>query len=83
MRYTVVDLPLAQAQLANLWMQAANRQAVADAADRIGAALRDDPETKVRPLRKFYVREDPPLACLVDFDPGDCMVQIISWRRTT
>jgi hypothetical protein len=39
MIYTVVWLPTAEAELARLWNTAADRNAVASAADRIDAAL--------------------------------------------
>jgi hypothetical protein len=46
MRYTVVWKPAAEAMLARIWNQAADRQAVATAADTIDASLRQDPEEK-------------------------------------
>jgi hypothetical protein len=43
MRWTVVYLPDAEAQLADLWTRASDRQAVTDASDRLDRLLRDDP----------------------------------------
>jgi hypothetical protein len=42
MRYTVVWTKMADGHLANLWIQASDRQAVADAGNRIDVALRED-----------------------------------------
>jgi hypothetical protein len=83
MRYTVVYLPAAKAQLANLWSRAVDRQAVADASDRIDLALRDDPDSKATPFRQFHVYVDHPLAVLVHIDPGDRMVRVVQVRRTS
>ena len=44
MKYTVVSTPLADLQLAEIWLQALDRQQVADASDEIHAMLRKDPE---------------------------------------
>jgi hypothetical protein len=71
MKYTVLWRPLAEEQLAELWMNARDREEVAQAADRIDAKLKSDPmadsESRtgnrrimfVEPLVAFYdVRED-------------------------
>lgn len=42
MIYTVVWVPSAITNLARLWIQAADQQAVSDSADRIDAELRVD-----------------------------------------
>ena len=81
MRYNVVYLPVAEDQLADLWIRAADRQAVSDASDRIDLALRDNPDTKGKSLRPFRVFEAPPLSVLYHVDPGDLMVRIIQVRR--
>jgi hypothetical protein len=81
MKYTVVWMPAAEAQLANLWLRATDRQAVADAADRLDNALRNDPEKKGRQHGLFFVRDDAPLAVLYHVDPGDRMVRVIQVKR--
>jgi hypothetical protein len=83
MRYTVVWLPPAEAALINLWLRASDQQAVADASNRLDAALANDPQTKGKPMRRFFVREDAPLAVLYHVDSGDCMVRVIAVRRTS
>ncbi len=81
MKYTVVWVPAADDALARLWLQAADRQTVSDAADRLEVALGNDPDRKVTPLGKLFVYEDFPLAVLCIIDPGDCMVRIVSVKR--
>jgi hypothetical protein len=78
MRYTVVWTPRARGHLANLWIHAADRQAVADAADRIDVALRDDPEKKGMPFGHFFTYQDHPLAALFEVIPGDRMVRVLT-----
>ena len=46
MRYTVVWTPAARDQLAELWLQAADRATVTQATHQIDQTLRDDPDTK-------------------------------------
>ena len=43
MKFTVIWKTTAEAQLAELWMTAANREAIREAADEIETALRKDP----------------------------------------
>jgi hypothetical protein len=81
MRYTVVWLRAAKAMLANLWIHATDQQAVADASDRLDVVLRDDPDTKGRPLGKFLVRDEAPLSVLYHVEPGDRMVRVVAVRR--
>jgi hypothetical protein len=82
MRYTVAWTKMADGHLANLWIQATNRQAVADAGNRIDVALRDDPDSKARPFGKFFIYEDQPLAVLLEIDPGDRMVRVLSVKMS-
>ena len=82
MRYTVVWTRMATNHLANLWMAAPDRQAVTDAADRLEVALRKDPISNATSLGRFYVRTDDPIAVLFEFLPDDCMVRVLSVRRT-
>jgi hypothetical protein len=81
MKYTVVWQPAALGALANLWLQAPDQQAVADASDRLDAVLATDPETKGKPWGKFFIREDAPLAVMYHVDPGDRMVRVMAVKR--
>ena len=77
MTFTVVWRPEAERALASIWNDAADRQAVTDAADAIDALLRTDPlevgESRVvntriltvSPLSAYYdVREDDRLVAV-------------------
>ncbi len=81
MKYTVVWLSGALGSLANLWMKAADQQKVAEASDRLDAALLEDPDKKGVPFGKFFVREDAPLSIMYDVDPGDRMVRVMAVKR--
>jgi hypothetical protein len=82
MRYTVVVEKPAENQLARIWTGAPDRQAVADAFDRIERELANDAHKKGVPLGVFRKYIDDPLAVLYHVDPGDCMVRVIQVRRT-
>jgi hypothetical protein len=81
MRYTVTWEPTAERQLANLWVHALDRQAVADASDRIESALKVDAQRKGRRVGRFRAYGVDPLEMLFFVNPGDCMVRIIQVRR--
>ena len=81
MRWTVVWLPFAQGQLANLWMSAPDRQAVTASSDRIDRELAEDADQKGTPLWPFRMLVDDPLSVLFTVDPGDCMVYVRHVRR--
>jgi hypothetical protein len=73
---------MATNHLANLWMAASDRQTVTDAADRLEVALRNNPLANTTTLGRFYVRTDDPIAVLFELLPDDCMVRVLSVRRT-
>jgi hypothetical protein len=77
MRFTVVSLKSAVAQLAEIWNTAADRQAIADASDRIDALLANDPLTKVTPVDQYYYLTVEPLLVLCDISVDDRLVRII------
>ena len=85
MTYTVLWKPAAEQQLAQLWNEAADRAAVAAAADEIDAQLRRDPQTRgesrLPPMRILIV---PPLAVnfMVKEDDRTVLVSDVwRWRR--
>jgi hypothetical protein len=78
MHYIVTWLPSAIDQLALIWMQTQNRQAVADAADRIDVTLRVDPDLKSRPRNGYWLYSDLPLIVAFEIVPDDCMVRIVN-----
>jgi plasmid stabilization system protein ParE len=81
MKYTVTWTPSAEKHLAQLWVHANDRQAVADSADRIDRLLKNDAETKGEPFGPFRALYDDPLSVLYVVDAADCMVRVIQVRR--
>ncbi len=82
MRYTVVYAPSAQDELARLWMQALDRQAVSDAANRIDLALAVDPQTKATPFYGDWLFIDAPLAVVFAVRADDCIVEVTQvWHQ--
>jgi hypothetical protein len=63
MRYTVIWQPSAEQELADLWMNAEDRNVITEAADQIDDLLRQDAEelgeSRTGPIRRMFV---PPLA---------------------
>ena len=82
MKYTVVLKKTALDQLASIWNRATDRQAVADASNRIERELANDAHVKGIPGGIFRTYRDDPLEYLFQVDPGDCMVRIFRVRRT-
>ncbi len=81
MKYTVVWSRAAETTLANLWLHAPDKQALADASDRLEMALKHDPERKGRPSGRLFARDEAPISVLYQVDPGDCMVRIVTVKR--
>jgi plasmid stabilization system protein ParE len=82
MKYTVVWKPAAEQELASIWTNATDRQAVTAAAHRIDELLQRDPEQagESRPsgIRILIV---PPLAVRFKVDTQDRMVSVARvWR---
>lgn len=77
MRFTVVWIPFALKELADLWNHALDRQEVADASDTVDMILRANPyadsESREGNLRILFV---PPLAVLFEVGDQDCMVTV-------
>ena len=82
MRYTVIWLPDAETRLAALYNSAPDKQAFTAAANRIEVLLRDDPERHAEALGEFHTLTVEPVAVLFHIDPGDCMVRVVSVKRT-
>jgi hypothetical protein len=78
MIYTVAYKPSAEADLVDLWINAFDRQAVADAANRIDSLLRSDPhdqgETRDEQTRILFER---PLAVQFEIHDADCLVEVL------
>jgi hypothetical protein len=85
MKWTVIYRPPAQDELAGIWLNAPDQQAVADAADEIDRLLARDP-IKVGESRGGNSRIviERPLTVLYDVYPEDAQVEVFAvyyWRR--
>lgn len=82
MKYTVVWIPSAKRDLANLWLGAPDRQAVATAADSMDMVLKQDPlnhgESRIGNLRVLF---HAPLAIAYEVSAADLRVTVLAvWR---
>jgi hypothetical protein len=81
MKYTVVWTPPALDQLTRLWLQASDRNAVAEASNRTESALRFDPDKRGRTFPGGSVIFDPPIAVAFKVSPDDRLVTVFKvWR---
>ena len=79
MRYTVVSAPIADRLLAEIWLNAADRQAVADAFDRIESSLKNDAHLQGQQHPNGWrVMSLPPLAFAFRVSEEDRLVKILS-----
>ena len=82
MRYTVLWTPTAEHDLAELWLEASDREAVRSAADTLDVLLRDDAhlcgESRYDSLRVVHA---VPLGVDVDVDQDNRVVWVLRvWR---
>jgi hypothetical protein len=79
MKYTVVTTPVADHQLAEIWLDALDRQLIADAFDQIESQLRRRPNEigRQHPAGWRSVAE-PPLAITYRVSEDDRIVKILS-----
>ena len=82
MKYTVTWKPAAKDRLAEIWMAAPDRRAVASAANTIDRSLGDDPlrrgESRSGTCRILVVE---PLAVVYDVHELDRLVKVLSIRH--
>jgi hypothetical protein len=79
MKYTVVTAPVADDQLAEIWLKATDRQAVADAFDRIEFSLKIDAHLQGQEHPNGWrVITVTPLAVAFRVSEGDRLVRILS-----
>ena len=84
MNYTVTWKPSAEQDLARLWLAAADRQAVADAANRIDALLQTDAEQRGESRSgATRILFEPPLAVLFEVQAQAGQVEVLKVWRTT
>ncbi len=76
MKFMVTWTRNAQNDLAEIWMNAVDRQAVRDAANRIDRVLERNPERLGRPVRSDRAYADAPLAVTFSVSPADRRVWV-------
>jgi len=76
MRFTVIWSLVPQNQLAELWVNAANRNAVTQAAHQIDQILQTDPEQQGVPFYGDYLLVVPPLRVVYRVNADDAQVVI-------
>jgi hypothetical protein len=81
MTFTVVWEDIASDALAELWIRAEDRQAVAESANRIDRELRNDAHRKGIQHGPFQAYYDEPLAVLFAVSIEDRMVRVLQVRR--
>jgi plasmid stabilization system protein ParE len=81
MKYTVVWLPAALNQLADLWNHAPDRKAITEAADRIDRLLAVDPEMRGQAYQGRRILFQPPLAVRFAVRPDDRLVEVAQVER--
>jgi plasmid stabilization system protein ParE len=82
MRFTILWTPTAERDLAELWLQAADREAIRSAADTLDHLLRENAhlhgESRYDSLRVVHAA---PLGVDIDVDQGDRVVWVLRvWR---
>jgi len=85
MRYSVDWLPAAEEELASLWLNAPDRNAITRAAHAIDLRLQDEPEEagESRPDGRRIVFA-PPLGVIFRVIPGGRLVQVVHvWQFGT
>jgi len=79
MKYTVVNAPVADHQLANIWLNASDRQSVANAFNRIESSLKHNAHLQGRQHPSGWrVIALPPLVVSFKFSENDRLVTILS-----
>ena len=78
MFFYVSYVPVAQNQLAQIWMDASDRNAVTRASHEIDRLLRTQPQTVGEELGDYRRLEVTPLEVVYTVSPDDCLVQV--WR---
>ncbi len=79
MRYTVVCHPRPEAELAQLWMRARDRGAIARSAAAIDRFLEQTPE-QGQPAGDYYLWVEESLVVRYRFSPDDCLVEILGYE---
>jgi mRNA-degrading endonuclease RelE of RelBE toxin-antitoxin system len=82
MRFTVIWTSKAEGQLFDLWSDFPDqRTELTEIADEIDRVLRNDPQTKGRPLGACRILIKAPLVVLYQVDEGDRKVNVLSVKK--
>jgi hypothetical protein len=82
MPYTVIWAPAAEDKLAEIWLEAPDQQAVADAANRIDRSLHVDPLLRATSFYGDWLLLDLPLAVISRVLVDDCKVEVLDvWHQ--
>jgi hypothetical protein len=77
MRWTVVWHPDAINRLAEIWLEATDRNAVTRSAHVIDHAIRDDPERKGVDFYGDRLYDEAPLSVVYRMSEPDCLVTVL------
>jgi hypothetical protein len=79
MKFTIVWQEEAEQELCTLWMEAADRQSLADAADRIDRELQRNPASfgELQPDGSYELKVYP-IKIRYDVLPDDCRVTVLT-----
>jgi hypothetical protein len=81
MKYTVAYGPLAEEQLARIWLDANDRSAVTEASHALERLLRHDPDRLGEPdERGWRILVEPPLTITFEVSVDDRLATVLSVR---
>jgi len=81
MKYTVVWLPSAINELADIYNEASDRQKVTQASNRIDQRLKYDPERQGQVMHGRWIIVEAPLVVTFAIYSDDCLVEVLQVRR--
>ena len=81
MTYTVTYKPSAERELVDLWINALDRQEIADAANRIDSLLRTSPHDQGESREQTRILFERPIAAQFEIHDSDNVVEVLKiWR---
>jgi hypothetical protein len=79
MHFTVVSTPSAEAELAQFWLRAIDRNAITRSSAALDRLLRDSPELG-QPSGNSFMLTQESLVVRYRFSPDDCLVEILGYE---
>lgn len=77
MRFTVIWMPGAQDEMAEIWLRSRSRQLIADAVNRIDLLLAADPYGCGEEFYGDFLLVVPPMHVVYVVKPDDCLVEVL------